>query len=666
MIWWLLIVGVVLAYVYYKFIRVVEPDFNINEDINKKLVVIDSNKLGQKKSNVDEDENNSNLPVLTILFYTQTGTAEDFATRLAEDMPRKCVRTVLSDVADYDLENFQNEKVVIFVVSTYGDGEPPDNAVEFHEWLMDAERENEEYFANVNYTIFGLGCSSYDKYNFTGKVINKRMKKLGAQLFHEHGEGDESKNQEEDFLKWKRDLLVSLKDVIPDFKIDEEASFRRKEKMIVHQPTEAKVKNVDINNISRWRFDGRENTRRPIDQKNPFMGKVIVNRELHTPLSDRSCRHIEISSNNGLLKYEAGDHLGIYPQNDITLVHHLASLLGVNLDSILSIRSIESNSPILGPCTLKAALLQFYDITSTIRKPMLKLLAFYCTDETEKKELLKLSSEDPLNQEFYKDEILNKSRTVLEVLKLYPNSKPPLDHFLEMLPKLQPRYYSISSSSVAHPESIHITAVLVDWITPTNRHAKGVTTHYLKDIVVPENGENYPRIPVFVRKNPNFRLPPTLDTPIIMVGPGTGLAPFRGFLQERSQMIKKNNLTINDKDILFFGCRDPEKDYLYKEELEAFHNDNCVELITAFSRVQDSKIYVQHKMLNDETSHKIWKLLTELKGNFYLCGDSIRLVSDIQKTLITIFCKYGNMNEDEGKRFLETLQKDKRYSADVW
>jgi len=245
-----------------------------------------------------------------------------------------------------------------------------------------------------------------------------------------------------------------------------------------------------------------------------------------------------------------------------------------------------NGAPIIGPCTLKALLLQFYDITSPIRKQMLKMLAFYATDPNEKLELDKLSSEDPNKQEYYNEEIVNKSRTILEVLKMYPSSRPPLDHFLELLPRLQTRFYSIASSPKVHKDSIHICAVVVEWTTPTGRPAKGVATNYLKDLIPTDTFQ--PRVPVFVRRNPYFKLPSKLETPIIMVGPGTGFAPFRGFIEERNHSLIEKGPT-ESKSILFFGCRDPDKDFLYKDEIEFYGKNNIIELYTAFSRISEKK-----------------------------------------------------------------------------
>jgi len=274
--------------------------------------------------------------------------------------------------------------------------------------------------------------------------------------------------------------------------------------------------------------------------------------------------------------------------------------------------------------------------------------------------LEKAYANDAVEQEEYKKEILYSERNVIEVLKVFKSARPPLDQFLEQLPRLQPRYYSISSSSQANPDSIHVTAVVVDWVTPTRRHALGVTTNWFAKNI--PNDDGFIRMPIFIRANHNFKLPKNPMTPIIMVGPGTGLAPFRGFIQDRK--ILKDKLGEVGEALFFFGCRHPEIDYIYKEELEEYHNNGTIELHTAFSRLTEQKVYVQNLMLEKEMANRIWKLL-EKGACFYLCGDANRLVKDIQAAIVEICKEHGGMDEEEGKKYLKSIVGE-RYFADVW
>jgi NADPH-ferrihemoprotein reductase len=317
----------------------------------------------------------------------------------------------------------------------------------------------------------------------------------------------------------------------------------------------------------------------------------------------------------------------------------------------------------VGPCTLKAALHQYYDIHSVVRKPVLKVLAQYTSDEGEKKRLLNLASEEPDLQELYEQYIVHDCRTITEVLDDFKTIKVKLDHFLEVLPKMQPRYYSISSSPNETPGRVSLTAVLVEYVTPTKRVARGVATTWLNTHRADSDKGITHKIPAFIRKS-TFKLPRELTTPIMMVGPGTGLAPFRGFIQERSYKQKQGE-KIGDA-IFFFGCRHPEKDFLYKEELENYASQGVLtDLSLAFSRYTENRTYVQHKMMEDDMPKKIWNYLSN-GGHFYVCGDAAHMARDVHDTLLNIIQKEGGKEKAEAVKFIEDLQKANRHQSDVW
>jgi len=345
----------------------------------------------------------------------------------------------------------------------------------------------------------------------------------------------------------------------------------------------------------------------------------------------------------------------------------LGKQLNQDLDQIIAIYSIDDlagKTPLVGPCTLKAALHQYYDIHSVVRKPVLKVLAQYTSDDEEKKRLLNLASEEPELQEHYEQYIQHDCRTIAEVLDDFISTKVSLDHFLEVLPKMQPRYYSISSSPNETPGRVSLTAVLVEYVTPTKRVARGVATTWLNTHRADsEKGITY-QIPAFIRKSA-FKLPRESTTPIIMVGPGTGLAPFRGFIQERHYRKKQaDNL---GEAIFFFGCRHPEKDFLHKEELENYASQGILsELNLAFSRFNENqRTYVQHKMMEGDTPKNIWNILSN-GGHFYVCGDAAGMARDVHETLLNIIQKEGGKLREEAVKIIEDLQKSNRHQSDVW
>jgi NADPH-ferrihemoprotein reductase len=493
------------------------------------------------------------------------------------------------------------------------------------------------------------------------------MEELGATRLFPIGFGDDDVNIEKDFLGWKKEMSIVLCKEFglkaPSLSVSAHISVRR-QRMVTHQPNDPEIKGIPIELIARWRPTD-EKPRFAPDQKFPYLVTVLDTRELHSSTSERSCLHTEISTHSDILSYQPGDHLGIYPENDLTLVHKLASQIKADLKTIISIYSIDDTkgkNAILGPCTLKAALLQYYDITSVVRKPLLKVLAQYAKDEEEKKKLLQLASEEPELQELYEQYIGHDCRCITEIFKDFKSIQVPLDHFLEVLPKMQPRYYSISSSPNVSPGRVSLTAVLVDYITPTKRQAKGVATTWLSINRSVPDGVIY-KIPAFVRKSA-FKLPPSSTTPIIMVGPGTGLAPFRGFIQERGFRSKQGEKL--GEALFFFGCRHPEKDFLYKEELEDhLSKGHITELIMAFSRYTEPKVYVQHKMIEGDMPNRIWNILTS-GGHFYVCGDAAGMARDVHEVLQNIIETQGNKSKAEAAQFIEDLQKANRHQSDVW
>jgi len=310
--------------------------------------------------------------------------------------------------------------------------------------------------------------------------------------------------------------------------------------------------------------------------------------------------------------------VAVYPQNSSELVEKLGKLLNANLETVFTLKNLDEDSskktPFPCPTTYRAALTYYVDITSTPRTHVLKEIADYASNEEQKQLLKKMSSSSDEGKALYSDWIIKSCRSIVHVLEDLDSAQPPIDHLLELLPRLQARYYSISSSPKLYPDSIHITAVVVEYETKTNRINKGVATSWLQQKQVKD--ENFPIIPIFVRRS-QFRLPNKPQVPIIMIGPGTGLAPFRGFIQERHWMIQDNK-PVGDT-ILYFGCRKQAEDYLYEEELNSYVSNKAItKLYLAFSRDQPHKVYVTH--LLKQNMKETWEIIGEKAGHIYICG----------------------------------------------
>jgi len=616
-------------------------------------------------------------PKLKIFWGSQTGTAEDFATTICDEAKKYSFNAQTVDLEDYDVEDLAEETLAIFVMATYGEGEPTDNAKEFYEWLMSEDREP-ELLSSLRYTVFALGNRTYEHYNAVGREVDKRLAQLGATSFYNRGEGDDDSSLEEDFLNWKKDLwrplceLCGIKSVQPAS--TETVEVKPRYQLVFVDAPATQLPHA-LGTLSR---------QTTYDQKNPFIAEIAVNKELHSDSSDRSCRHLEFVVPDNLA-YEAGDHLGVFPKNDSRLVEALAARLGVTdeLDKYFCLQPISTpisasssgKKAVLGPVTVRAALTELLDITTPPRKSLLSALVQYASDPAERARLLALSSTDesslPPNEQYAKW-VKEDRRTIGEVLEAFPSVSPPLGHMLELLPDLAPRYYSISSSPKAHPGRIHITSVVVNFQTGTGRIHDGVcSTHFLR--LVPSDDSatmststststtTKPTAPIFVRKS-TFRLPPQISTPIMMVGPGTGLAPFRGFIHERRHLGSKEEL---GESVLFFGCRHREKDFIYKEELTTAVDEGYLSALhLAFSREQEYKIYVQDKMKENMT--ELWRLLHEQKGHFYICGDARHMAPSVRAVLLEAIMQCGEKTREEAEAYVLEMQENGRFSTDVW
>lgn len=413
--------------------------------------------------------------------------------------------------------------------------------------------------------------------------------------------------------------------------------------------------------------------------------------------------HIELDIENSKLKYETGDHLGVYPTNNEELVNRIGVLLNADLDTVIQLNNVDEDSskkhPFPCPCTYRTALRHYVDITSLPRTHILKELAEFANEE-EKAFLLSMAKPTEESKHLYADWIVKNLRSIIHVLEDLPSVKIPLDHLLELLPRLNSRYYSISSSNKVYPKSIHITAVYTEYTTPTKRLVKGVATSWLKTKQVTDtneqvdclpahlsdsypgarytvrknnlhdnfysvlNGKHCPQIPIFVRKS-QFKLPAKTSTPIIMIGPGTGFAPLRAFLQERKYLRDRYPEKEHGRNILYYGCRKRSEDYLYEDELKQFQADGVLtKLNVAFSRDQPEKIYVTH--LLKENRDEIWDVIGKNNGCFYVCGDARSMAKDVREIVLSVIKEKGNKAQSDAEQYLKQMELQRRYSADVW
>lgn len=599
-----------------------------------------------------------------VVFYgSQTGTAEEFGNRLAKDAHRYGMKGMAADPEEYDMSELSRLKEIsnsmaVFCMATYGEGDPTDNAQEFYDWMQGTD----DSLEGLNFAVFGLGNKTYEHFNAMGKYTDKKLAELGGKRIFDLGFGDDDSNLEEDFISWKEQFWPAVCEFFGVEATGEDSSIRQFE-LVVHN--DINMNQVYTGEVGRLgSFQGQKP---PFDSKNPFLASVSVNRKLNKR-GNRHLRytmHIELDVSDSKIRYDAGDHVAVFPTNDTTVVSKLGERLGVDLDIIMSLKNLDEESnkkhPFPCPTTYRTALTHYLDINNPPRTNVLYELAQYASDPKEQENMHKMASASPEGKALYQSWVVDSERNILSILEDLPSLQPPIDHLCELLPRLQARYYSIASSGKVHPSSIHICAVVVEYTTKMGRVFKGVATNWLKNKVVTDNGHK-PTVPMYVRRS-QFRLPFKPSNPVIMIGPGTGIAPFMGFIQERAW--QKDQGKDVGETVLYFGCRHRNEDFLYQQELEEFERAGVLtQLNVAFSRDQEHKVYVQH-LLKKNKEH-LWKLIHSNNAHIYVCGDARNMARGVHAAFHEIAQEVGGLTHNQAVDYFKKLMTKGRYSQDVW
>ncbi|XP_067306111.1 P450 (cytochrome) oxidoreductase b isoform X2 [Pseudorasbora parva] len=629
--------------------------FSLPED---RLVAIDRTPSTRDTSFIDKMKKTGRN--IVVFYGSQTGTAEEFSNRLAKDAHRYGMKAMAADPEEYEMGELSrlaeiDNSLAIFCMATYGEGDPTDNAQDFYDWLQEGDAD----LSGVKYTVFALGNKTYEHYNATGKYVDKRLAELGAQRIFDLGMGDDDGNLEEDFVSWREQFWPAVCEHFGVEATGEESSIRQYELKVHTDLNMNKIYTGELGRIKSF-----ESQKPPFDSKNPFLAPVTVNRKLNKG-GERHLMHLELDITGSKIRYESGDHVAVYPINDTAIVSRIGEILGVDLDTVISLNNLDEESnkkhPFPCPTTYRTALTHYLDITNTPRTNVLYELAQYATDPKEQENMRKMASSSPEGKALYQSWVLDSCRNILAILEDLPSLRPPIDHLCELLPRLQARYYSISSSSKVHPNSIHICAVVVEYETKTGRVNKGVATNWLKNKMPTDNGHKA-TVPMYIRKS-QFRLPFKSTNPVIMIGPGTGIAPFIGFIQERG-WLKEQGKDVGETE-LYFGCRHKNEDFLYQEELEEFEKNGVLTALNvAFSRDQEQKVYVQH--LLKKKKETVWKLIHTDNAHIYICGDARNMARDVQNAFYEIAEELGGMSRTQAVDYIKKLMTKGRYSQDVW
>eukprot|EP00818_Percolomonas_sp_WS_P009012 CAMPEP_0117439988 /NCGR_PEP_ID=MMETSP0759-20121206/2844_1 /TAXON_ID=63605 /ORGANISM="Percolomonas cosmopolitus, Strain WS" /LENGTH=1100 /DNA_ID=CAMNT_0005231711 /DNA_START=1124 /DNA_END=4427 /DNA_ORIENTATION=+ len=628
-LWSLLLLGILTVVVYYLFGKSSHDDDDTDSD----------DEFEDIKSFVDDGR-----PKMLILYGTQTGTSEDYSKMLESDAQQYGFNAISMDMNQVRPEELQREQLMICLLSTYGEGDPPDGARDFYEAIHTLSPDKLD-LSNLKYSVFGLGNSQYKHYQAMSRFFDKKFKTLGAHEVFPRGEGDVDINLEEAYEDWKTNLLNKLST------------------MYNTQISEEKIEpKYDL----QWLEDVDPENTAPFypprgipDSKYPIKAKVIESKQLLPAGSERSTVHVEFDIKSTKVNYEAGDHLAIYARNDQSLVYKYAARLGAKdrLQTAFSFQSKNDKSKghqFPRKCTLFDVFTYFLDLTSLPRKKFIRAMAWYAADREERRELEKMSANTDDGKALFNSFVRSPKHRAIDLLNKYKSVEMPLELFMELVPTLPPRYYSIASAKSLHPHAIHAVVAVVRYKTPLGKDRGGVCSTYMEGLNVGDE------VYLYVRPS-TFHLPRNTKKPVIMIGPGTGYAPLRGFLQQRTAQKEKGKEL--GEAYLFFGCRNKNEDWIYGEEMtEAQQNGVITSLCVAFSRDQSEKVYVQHRM--EEMKEELFQAL-EKGGYVYICGDAKYMAKQVHDTLFQIVKECGHMVDHDALKYMEKLENNGRYLKDV-
>ncbi|KAF6779982.1 hypothetical protein AHF37_00492 [Paragonimus kellicotti] len=607
---------------------------------------------------------------ILILYGSQTGTALCFAQTLQSRLFDNGLKSLCLDIENLLSDELLKvaelpNSVTLFILATYGEGDPTDSARHFVKWLEHSTAP----LNGLTFAVFGLGSSAYSAFNACATQVDRKMHRRGGVRFADLVLADELDNMEATFTDWQAKLIPRIIDRLQkNENLRSNPSYERLYKTIPvpqESVTENRLFVGEPHTLGSYRYQ-----KQPFSPKNPFLAPILVNRELL--LSEgRSFRHIELDITGGNMRYQPGDHVAVLPNNPKNLVQRFADLFEIDLDDTVNLWAVSEftsrSSPFPCPCSYRTALTHYVDLAGPPRLNVLLKLSYYASNGKEARLLRTLGGITPESKRKYKEWILEERRNIVDVVQTMSSVNVPADVLLELLPPLKPRFYSISSSLLRCPNCLHLTVVAVKEETPSGRLFKGLTTSWFSSLPSKDADSESQNcssfIPIYLQTS-SFHLPRSRNIPIIMVAAGTGLAPFRAFIQERAELNRIKGSTSAPM-LLFFGCR-RKSDYLYADELESAQSSGLLELHVTFSRdsADGKKSYVQDLML--QMADKIWHLLDESHAHLYVCGSAVTMARDVHTCLFKIIHAAGERSVEEAKVYLDRLKADGRYHMDVW
>jgi sulfite reductase (NADPH) flavoprotein alpha-component len=536
--------------------------------------------------------------VLTILYGSQTGNARSIAEELNEAAQAEGIATDLVSMGKFKEKNLKKTKNLVVLVSTQGEGDPPDDALNFVDFLNGSKAPK---LKETRFAVCALGDSSYEFYCKTGKDFDTRLEELGGKRLFDRIDLDV--DFDDDAEAWIASSIATLKEILPSAPATATAP-------ISFAAPAAGVKYT---------------------RKKPLQTQLHTNQKITGRHSEKDIRHIEIDLEESGLIYQAGDSLGVWFKNSPELVEGLLEKTGIRPTDTVEINDEKQS--------IQSALEQTYELTQ-LHPAFVQDYA----ELTNQAELRAIASDAEKLQAYITD------RQIIDVIHEYPTTLTA-DALISTLRKLTPRLYSIASAQAEVEEEVHLTVGVVEYEAYGFHHLGGASGHLSQ---LQPGAE----ISVYVEASDHFRLPTNPDTPIIMIGPGTGIAPFRAFVQERAAT------EATGDNWLFFGNPHFTEDFLYQTEWQTWMDEGILTRIDlAFSRDQAEKIYVQHRIL--EQAEELWNWMNR-GAHIYICGDESRMAKDVHQALLAVIEEQGNQTPEQAAETLDQLRRDGRYQKDVY
>jgi len=540
---------------------------------------------------------------LTILYASQTGNAKGVASKLAESAKAAGISVVLKNTADYKVKSIKNETHLLIVASTNGEGEAPDDAIEFHEFLLGKKAPK---LPNLSYSVLALGDSSYEFFCQTGKDFDERLKALGAKQVTPRIDCDV--DYDTDSESWTLNIVETLKEEL----IQTDAPLAT----VVDLPTAGATSQYN--------------------KQTPYAAEFSLSQKITGRDSAKDVRHIEIDLGDSGLTYQVGDALGVWFENDANLVAELIATLKLTGEEKVKLKTNGANQVF----TLTDALTTQLEITQTAPA----FVEFWAKISGDK-ELTAIAADKNSAREYAGE------HQIIDVVKAAKTEIDP-QFFVEALRKITPRLYSIASAQAEVEEEVHLTVGLVSFDANGEPRTGGASSFLANRL---EEGQ---KVRVFVEHNDNFRLPSDSNTPVIMIGPGTGVAPFRAFMQQRETD------EASGDNWMFFGDQTFTQDFLYQVEWQNYLKSGLLtKMDVAFSRDQAEKVYVQDRLKENASEVYAW---LERGAHLYICGDANRMAKDVHQTLIDIISEQGQLSSEQAEQYLKDLRSNKRYQKDVY